>query len=187
MSYSYIKTVFPEFEYKSKHENLYNSLNNETQSLPFKHPVQENDYNYKDNTVNYPVINNSSSFENIVLEDNTKSIPVTFQKELKEGFDQTSSIKQEELYNYNHNNANDRQNQQKGNMWYNEPINPDNYKIETYRNDDLICKEYTNHVKNCEKCTSMLKMHMHNNINEIWDIASYILFAIFIVILLKML
>jgi len=184
MSYSYIKTVFPDFKFNPKFASMYNSLNsikynNESESLPFNPIVQENDYSYADNTVSYPVLINNSTdaTSSSQLEDKSKSLPVTFNKELKEQFhNELHPVLSPINYATPHPN---------GNEWYMEPIRPENFTLENFRNENS-CKSNYNHVVHCQKCKELFKLYIQDKTDEIWDIISYILFAIFVLLLLKM-
>ena len=140
MSYSYIKTVFPNFENKSKHQELYNSLNSitfddNTQSLSFNKVKSENDYIYKDNYTDYPMLSTSGNYN---------SDSVTFDKELKEDFKNELSPFTKKTTSV----------PIKPNQFYETPINKSNFSIENFREIDSMssCNVHYTHLINCVKC-----------------------------------
>lgn len=170
MSYSYLNTVFPNFEYKmNPNLRLFNSLdnsNNETVS-----PAKE--------TVSKVIEQEKQEFKfepanNILLE---KPIVKILSKETKEMVEE--KIPDEK------NNLN----------VYNKPLTIiENLKDVNKNDDDGIdnCMKSLNHMYTCKLCkekfSNVMKMenkslHNQDNYDELWEIITYIIFSVFILFL----
>ena len=204
MRYSYIKSVFPNFENSNKihDETLYNNII----SLYKKTNDSTIEQNVESINDGKGYGSNVSDFAAKYVKQNPKPIQKDFVQ--KEPFNNTYTIEQQasisQPLDYNSNN-NKQESQQKNLFYYNLPLNVDtlqqplaktkqnatghtlenfeNYKIETG------CENYMKHLLECNKCKmiAMKQLSIDNERfrnEEIMEIISYIIFAIFILLLI---
>ena len=177
MSYSYIKSVFPNFENSSKvyDDTIYNNISSAKKEEK------------TDNTSNYSVQQNDPyTFSNYNSDKETFVLP------------QTNLL---ETFNNNVTNETNKKEEKNNLSFYNLPLplhsqlpNKNLKAIENFEGGDKIydegCDKYVNHTANCDKCRSILMKQLNidsdNKRNEeLMELISYLIFAVFILLLIN--
>ena len=169
MSYSYVKTVFPDFKYSNVYDTkLYDNLNISQRSNTFEPMESQNYYEFKSN-------NNQStkSLQNVQNLQNQQDV---------------QNVQNKTLQNFV--NLETFQDNQK---MYHPPIPMNNIPVhnniikETFDNNDH--SQYTKHVLDCSICKELLmkQFGLENQriLNtEIMELISYIIFGLFVILLI---
>lgn len=189
MSYSYIKSVFPNFENSNKvyDESLYSNLQTPLapqpqpqpqplKELPLKNKVVENDQKIQPNG-DFA----SSTFEKEATQNNLRfyNTPIS------------ESIKDIEYKNINPYGAYNDKNEEYGaslDTFETKPLSEDvvNKKIEKFEVDDNSCDVYIRHIVDCRRCRDMVsrQFNIYDN-EEMMEIISYLIFGLFILLLIN--
>jgi hypothetical protein len=164
MSYSYVKTVFPDFKYSNIYDTkLYDNLNISQRNNSFEPIESENYYEFKNNKeLNKPIQDIQQNIQQSVLNKSLHNFVnlETFQDNQK-------------IYH-------------PPNPMNNIPLQ-NNIIKETFDNNDH--SQYTTHVLDCPICKELL-MKQFNVENqrilntEIMELISYIIFGLFIILLI---
>ena len=160
MSYSYIKSVFPNFEASANYnEKLYNSLDFGILPKFVKSNIKVSD---ADSFKPYNGESNLTNFAKGILKE-SKDIEMP-QTKLLENLNQIKS---------------------------NDSSEPKSNELEKFEGEckDLDCNAYIKHVMGCNKCKELFKKQLNLNNDEydkqeIMELASYIIFGIFIILLI---
>lgn len=190
MSYSYIKSVFPNFENSSKvyDDAIYNNISSakgeEKTRDTSNYSVQQNDpytfsnYNSDKETFVLPQTNLLETFNNDLTNDTNKK-----QDKNNLSFYNLPLHSQELIKSQGLNNSQTIQ-----------LPNKNLKSIENFEGGDKIydegCDKYVNHIANCDKCRSILMKQLNiesdNKRNEeLMELISYLIFAVFILLLIN--
>lgn len=183
MSYSYIKSVFPNFENSNKvyDESLYSNLQESQvqqqtqQQAPLQEVKQEqqivypqisnsnNVGDFASNTFEKNQVQNNLRYYNIPISDEVKNIEYNNEnkykpyniKENEYGMDLTEKTKEVKLE-----------------------------KLEKFENiNELGCDIYIKHISECRKCRELVsrQFNMYDN-EEVMEVISYLIFGLFILL-----
>jgi len=162
MSYSYIKSVFPNFEISNNYtDKLYNSLDF---FLSNGNGLQTTKKDVKPDKLT-PI-----PFNGVDLGTNTSTLTSFAKDVLKNSKEETIKITETKIL---------------------EPKEQKSEKFEKFEGEckDLDCNAYIKHVINCDKCKELFKKQLslsngEYDKQEIMELASYIIFGIFIILLI---
>lgn len=189
MSYSYIKSVFPNFENSNKvyDESLYSNLQESQVQQQAQAPLQEvkqeqqivypqisNNNNVGDfasNTFEKNQVQNNLRYYNIPISDEVKNIEYNNEnkykpyniKENEYGMDLTEKIQTKEVKLEKLDKLD---------------------KLEKFENiNELECDIYIKHVSECRKCREIVsrQFNMYDN-EEVMEVISYLIFGLFILL-----
>jgi hypothetical protein len=174
MSYSYIKSVFPNFQKSDRiyNEDLYNNLNTQTslETSNYKETQVQPKDQVQPQDQTPPQYNIENKKENIGIKNDVELI-----KPFKDNLSYYNLPLSFEQINYNKENLS----------------KISNIGIEKFENNcsTLECDAYIKHILECEKCkSSMIKqlgLDTDKIVNEeIMEIISYIIFGMFILLLI---
>ena len=199
MSYSYIKSVFPNFENSSKvyDDTIYNNIQSAKKEKTNNTPT----YNVQQNDP-YTFSNFKSDQETIVLPQtnlletfNNAEYNAEYNTPDKQGNNNNLSFYNLPLHSQELNNSQGLNKSQGLNN--SRAIQLPNRKLKTIENFesggdtcDEDCDKYVKHITNCEKCKSILMKQLNiesdNKRNEeLMELISYLIFAIFILLLIN--
>lgn len=166
MSYSYIKSVFPEFESTNTNNKLFNSLNSDT--------LQKKETN-----------NQPSAYDDNEMKGFAKSLLESDPEFSKIATTQTKLLEQ-----YKNLQENSKDNLK----FYNLPYIQQQKLIETFENAkkdscSVDCEQYVKHIMECSKCKGIVLKQLNIESDrmkneEMMELFSYIVFGAFILILL---
>ena len=192
MSYSYIKSVFPNFENSNKvyDESLYSNLQESQVQQQAQAPLQEvkqeqqivypqisNNNNVGDfasNTFEKNQVQNNLRYYNIPISDEVKNIEYNNEnkykpyniKENEYGMDLTEKIQTKEVKLEKLDKLDKLD------------------KLEKFENiNELECDIYIKHVSECRKCREIVsrQFNMYDN-EEVMEVISYLIFGLFILL-----
>jgi hypothetical protein len=177
MSYSYIKSVFPNFETNKELSNIYNTLggvnltlttDDKNKSVPVAYDDTEMKgfaHNLLKNEITLPPNKLLEKYQNVPVIESTATFPLA-----KTG---TNNL-----------------------HYYNLPLpQPKLEQKEGFENNEakiwnLECETYVKHILECSKCRAMITKQLNVETDrirneEIMELVSYLIFGIFILLLLE--
>ena len=187
MSYSYIKSVFPNFEGSKVYDDrLYNSLSSIGTGL-LDDGIPKQIEKFTENLVNRSIINPTKDVikvEEKENKDNLKfyNIPIPYIYSEQAEYDSSKTIYKNKMENKNHNSINYSKNLQMNSL-------KENFDNEDNGNKKTECELYFKHMLECEICKR--KFIKQYNLDkdkirqdELMEIGSYMVFGLFIMLLL---
>lgn len=184
MSYSYVKSVFPNFSSSIVYDsNIYNNIKNDTDSIP-------------NNTLNTSIPNASNFISNA-----PNIIPSNFVSSNLPTNSNTNNLKYYNTQLPNNINYTQRTDITNSTPQLVQPNTNDLRNYENYTNQTTLPEissitpsslhiQYTNHILECSECKNLLLKQFNIESSRIWnndvlELISYIVFGIFILMALE--